>query len=134
MARILKNMVVMNHFPTINLLISSYSEQLVKSEQAKGTIPPLTATMLGLYKQERSGATGGISTESWIQMYPAALDPKINYLEGTGTGGRVKKSEATQKVKDDIAKWKAKNVCFNDMFNIVLEETLKISSSSENGK
>ena len=95
--------------------------QLVKSEQAKGTIPPLTATMLGLYKQERSGATGGISTESWIQMYPAALDPKINYLEGTGTGGRVKKSEATQKVKDDIAKWKAKNVCFNDMFNIVLE-------------
>ena len=33
MARILKNMAVMNHFPTINLLISSYSEQLVKSEQ-----------------------------------------------------------------------------------------------------
>ena len=33
MARILKNMAVMNHFPTINLLICSYSKQLVKSEQ-----------------------------------------------------------------------------------------------------
>ena len=91
--------------------------KLVLKKQQQGLIPVLTATVLDLFRKERDGVDGNISTESWMMMYPGALDPDKNYLKDY----EKKKGEATKLIREDIAKWKQNNVTFNDMLNAVID-------------